>query len=190
MDLLLHTDKEFDQNDSVLPQMFPAEYDGCNFKKINFAQWDLSKTVFIDCQFSDCNLSGVRIVKTSFKEVKFSNCKMTGLHFDQTDPFLFEVDFEDCQLELSSFYKCQLKKTRFIKTQLKEVDFSEANLTEAVFDGSDLLNAVFDNTILEKSDLRKALNYSIDPVKNKVKKIKCSYPGLLGFLQHIDLVIE
>lgn len=190
MELPIYTDKHFELDEAIKAGMFPAEFDGCHFKKINLSQWDLSKTVFIDCLFTDCNLCGARIVKTAFKGIKFRNCKMTGLHFDQADPFLFEVDFEDCQLELSSFYKCQLKKTRFARTLLKEVDFTDANLGEAVFDHADLSLATFDNTFLEKADLRTALNYTIDPQKNKIRKIKCSYPGVLGFMDHLDITIE
>ncbi len=190
MELKLFTDEVFDAEHLLKPEHLPAEFDGCDFRKLNMAQWDLSKSVFMDCVFTECNLSGAKLFKTAFKNVRFQHCKMTGMAFDQTDPFLFEVYFEDAYLELANFYKCQLKKTVFQHCILKEVDFTEANLTEARFDRCDLEKAVFDQTQLEKTDLRTALHYSIDPQKNKIKKLKCSYPGLLGFLDAIDLEID
>lgn len=190
MDLKLHTDILFDQDNNLTAENLPAEFDGCEFRKMNWAQWNLSKTVFMDCVFNECNLSGAKLTKTAFKNVRFINCKMTGMSFDQADPFLFEVYFEDSHLELSNFYKCSLKKTVFLRSVLKEVDFTEANLSDAVFDQCDLEKAIFDQTRLEKTDLRSALDYSIDPKKNHIKKLKCSYPGLLGLLDTVDIVID
>ena len=190
MELTLFTDEVFDAEHPLNPENLPAEFDGCAFNKLNLTQWDLSKAIFMDCVFSECNLSGAKLFKTAFKNVRFQHCKMTGLAFDQTDPFLLEMHFDTSHLELANFYKCQLKKTVFKNSILKEVDFTEANLTEVRFDHCDLEKAVFDQTQLEKTDLRTAIHYSIDPQKNNIKKLKCSYPGLLGFLDAIDLEID
>ncbi len=83
-----------------------------------------------------------------------------------------------------------MKKTHFIECSLKDVDFSEVELSESIFSTCDLMNAIFENTSLIKADLRTALHYSIDPEKNKLKKAKFSYPGILGLLEKYDLIIN
>jgi hypothetical protein len=50
--------------------------------------------------------------------------------------------------------------------------------------------ANFDSTNLEKVDLRTAFNYSISPERNRIKKAKFSSQGLVGLLQHHDIIIE
>jgi fluoroquinolone resistance protein len=115
---------------------------------------------------------------------------MLGLHFMNCNPFLFTVDFDNCSLNVSSFYKMRLKKLRFKNSSLYDVDFTEADLTDAVFDNCDLAMATFDNTILEKADFLSAYNFSIDPEKNRMKKAKFPASGLAGLLDKYQLVIE
>jgi uncharacterized protein YjbI with pentapeptide repeats len=83
-----------------------------------------------------------------------------------------------------------MKKTQFIDCSLKEVDFSEVELTEAVFIACDLIGTVFENTVLVKADLRTAINYSIDPERNKLKKARFSFPAAAGLLNKYQLVID
>jgi uncharacterized protein YjbI with pentapeptide repeats len=124
-----------------------------------------------------------------FKEVKFLDCKLTGLHFDHCDAFLFAVDFDNCLLQLSSFYRLKMRKTNFLRTDLREADFTEADLTGALFEETDLQNAVFDQTILEKANFTKAFNYSINPDNNRIKNALFSYPGVLGLLNKYQITI-
>jgi hypothetical protein len=49
---------------------------------------------------------------------------------------------------------------------------------------------MFEETNLEKTDLRTAYNYTIDPDKNKLKKAAFSLNGLPGLLSKYDIVIE
>ena len=135
-------------------------------------------------------MSMAKLGKTAFKDVKFKDCKLLGLHFDHCDEFLFQVDFENCTLNLASFYKVKLKNTRFKNSTLQETDFTEADLSSALFENCDLAKVVFDNTILEKADLRTSYNYSIDPEANKIKKAKFSRAGVAGLLDKYDIEIE
>jgi fluoroquinolone resistance protein len=73
---------------------------------------------------------------------------------------------------------------------LTEADFSESDLTAAVFDHCDLARATFDHTVLEKADFRTAVNYSIDPEKNKIKKARFSMAGIAGLLDKYDIDIS
>lgn len=167
-----------------------GEYDNCQFVNCNFANTDLSNISFTACEFDTCEISTASLTKTAFRDVKFIGCKLLGLHFEDCNEIGLEVYFDNCIVNLSSFYKKKLKKTTFKNSSLQEADFTETDLTESVFDNCDLLNATFDNTILEKADLRTAYNYSIDPAMNKIKKAKFAKEGIRGLLDKYDIVIE
>ncbi len=167
-----------------------GEYDVCHFTNCNFSNSDLSNVIFIDCTFSACNLSGAKLNKTSLRDCTFKDCKLLGLHFFNCHDFLFAVTFENCNLNLASFYRMKIKKTIFKNCNLQEVDFSEADLSAALLDNCDLALSVFSNTILEKADLKTAYNYSIDPETNYIKKAKFSSNGIAGLLDKYDLEIE
>jgi fluoroquinolone resistance protein len=100
------------------------------------------------------------------------------------------VSFTGCLLNLCTFYKMKIKNTRFVNCSLLEVDFTETDLTAAELNNCNMLQAVFDNTILEKADLRTAINFSIDPERNKLKKAKFSATALSGLLHKYDLIIQ
>lgn len=93
-------------------------------------------------------------------------------------------------MNLSSFYGMKLHKTEFNKCEMREIDFGKTDLTESAFDECDLSNTIFDDSILTKCDFRKAVNYIIDPEKNKIKKAKFSISGLPGLLNKYNIVIE
>lgn len=167
-----------------------GEYVNCTFINCNFANVNLSHFIFDRCRFDTCNLSSVPINQTALREISFVSCKMLGVHFDSCNPFLFAVNFDNCMLNLSSFYKVKLKGIKFKNSSLHEVDFSEADLSNSTFENCDLLQAVFDSSILEKADFRTAINFSINPERNKIKKARFSVQGLPGLLQHLDIYVE
>lgn len=170
-------------------QFTATEYEKCSFTNCDFSSVDLSNVKFIDCSFLNCNLSLVKLLKTSFQDAVFVGCKMLGLRFDDCSDFNLSFRFETCSLNHSSFYKKKIRKTYFEDCQLQDVDFTESDLTGSIFSKCDLLNATFENSILEKVDFRSALNYSIDPHLNRVKKAKFSLSGLPGLLEKFDIDI-
>ena len=93
-------------------------------------------------------------------------------------------------MQLCSFYKLKLKKTIFTSTKLEEVDFTEADLSGSVFENCDLYKTIFQKTILQKADFRTAINYSIDPEQNNIKKAKFSLPDVVGLLNNYDIEIQ
>ena len=183
-------DKQFEGIDYTINKFPAADYENCKFINCNFAEANLSKVTFIDCVFDTCNLSAANIHGASFQETQFINCKMMGLRFEDCNQFLLTVSFTGCLLNLSTFHKVKLKNTRFTNCSLQEVDFTETDLTATEFDVCNLLHAVFDNSILEKADLRTAINFSIDPERNKLKKAKFSATALSGLLHKYDLIIQ
>lgn len=190
MERAYEKDKHFEGIDYTIKKIPAGDYENCQFINCNFAEVNLSKITFIDCVFDTSNLSAANINGTSFQETSFSNCKLMGLRFEDCNQFLFTVSFTGCLLNLSTFYKMKLKNTRFTNCSMQDVDFTETDLTAAELYNCNLLQAVFDNSILEKADLRTAINFSIDPERNKLKKAKISATALSGLLYKYDLVIE
>jgi len=176
-----------DFSNTVLPN---GEYDNCTFVNCQFSNTDLSYNTFSECQFIDCDMANAAIKETAFRDVLFRNCKLLGWQFDECHSFLLSFHFDGCILNYASFYQLKLKKIFFKRCQLLEVDFTECDLSQARFDQCDLSGAVFNRTLLEKADLRTALNYSIDPANNQVKKAKFSLTGIAGLLDKYDISIE
>lgn len=167
-----------------------AEYDNCTFRACDFSEMNLTGYQFSECQFVDCNLSLATVFQTAFRKVDFKNCKLLGVKFEVCNPFLLELNFDQCLLNHASFYQLKLKQIHFKACNLQEVDFTETDLSGAVFEHSDLLNAVFERTVLEKADLRTAFNYRIDPDANQIQKARFSLSGLPGLLSRYQIEIE
>ncbi len=185
------TEKSTVDNKDFTKEPLPkGEYEYCVFSGCDFSNSDLSEVFFSDCEFSACNLSMVNLAKATLRDITFRDCKMLGIRFDNVNQFGLGIAVENCTLNHSSFYQAKLKKTVFRNTSLQEVDFAAAELADAVFDNCDLAFATFDNTNLERADFRTAVNYSIDPELNRVKKAKFSLPGIAGLLSKYDIDIE
>lgn len=183
-------DRTFEREDFTVVASLAREYENCNFVNCDFSSADLARIVFSDCEFTGCNLSMAKLGSTSFRDVSFKDCKLLGLRFDHCSDFLFSVSFENCILNLASFYRLKIKGTVFKDCTMRETDLTGADLTGAKFDNCDLLKAAFDGSILEKADLRTAYNYSFDPELNRIKKAKFSREGLAGLLAKYDIEIE
>jgi uncharacterized protein YjbI with pentapeptide repeats len=113
-----------------------------------------------------------------------------GVNFSDCKIFLLALTFEDCQLNIASFYKLKLKGIHFKNCNLKETDFTETDLSNAILDNCDLTGAIFENTNLQKADFRTAFNYSINPEINSIKKAKFSLTGIMGLLNQYQIEIE
>jgi fluoroquinolone resistance protein len=182
--------QQFDSIDFTQKPLALGEYEHCQFVNCNFSDVNLSHFRFAESVFEGCNLSLVKLGDTAFQDIKFTNCKLLGLRFDHCNPFLLNMRFDNCLLNLSSFYKLKLTKTVWANCQLHEVDFTEADCSQAVFKQCDFAKSIFDHSILEKADLRSSFNYSIDPTKNRIKKAKFGVAGIAGLLDQLDIVIE
>lgn len=181
-------DQHFEKIDFTTLQA--QSYDGCTFSSCQFSNVNLSHFEFSDCEFSECDLSLSKLGNTAWKDVRFYKCKLLGMPFKDSNPFLLQLHFQDCILDVSSFFQVPLKKTSFVDCSLKEVDFTEADLSRTDFSGSDLLMTVFDQSILVHADFRTAKNYSIDPDMNRISKTKFAIDNLAGLLEKHDIVIS
>src|SRR6218665_1540679 len=156
----LFEDKTFDKINFTEQPLEKGDYESCEFINCQFAGVDLSQVNFASCTFRGCNMSMAKMTKTAMRDIRFISCKLMGMPFDSCNEFLFSVGFDECMLNLSSFYKVNLKKTKFKNCSLHETDFTQADLNATVFDNCDFAGATFDRTILENADLRSSYNYS------------------------------
>ncbi len=167
-----------------------GEYERCTFTDCRFAGTDLSGFVFVDCRFEQCDLSNVPLKQSSFRSAAFKGCKMLGLHFEDCNPMLFSVDFEGCQLQMSTFHRLKLKGTRFVGCRLGEVSFTDCDLTKADFNNSELHLTHFDGCTLEQADFRTASGLQLDPDKNRLKGALVTLYQLPGLLEKYQLRVE
>src|SRR6476469_3968677 len=98
-------DETFDKKDFTVTGLEKGAYENCDFINCNFSSAVLSYFSFSECRFKGCNLSMAKTTKTAFTNVQFQDCKLLGLHFDDCNDFFLTVYFENCLLNLSSFYK-------------------------------------------------------------------------------------
>jgi uncharacterized protein YjbI with pentapeptide repeats len=167
-----------------------GEYEKCLFKNLDLSNKKLFEMRFFDCEFINCNVSMANTAQTVFSACQFTACKMLGLHFDHCSAFGLSFSFTECNLSHSVFYKLKIPKTQFNKCVLHECDFTETDLSAALFKECDLLHTKFERTLLEKADLSTAINYSIDPELNKLKKAKFSMPEVLHLLDKYGIIID
>ncbi len=185
-----NSSQTFTQNDFTKTPVAGIEFDDCEFVDCNFSGSNLSDTDFLECRFVNCNFVMAKTSNTGFKDAIFRGCKLMGLDFSVCSDFLFQVNFEQCQLDYALFGKKKMKKTRFVNCSVKEADFSETILSEANFEKSDLSGASFQYCNLEKTDFRSAINFTIDPEHNRMKGARFSAYSLAGLLGKYGLNIE
>ncbi len=187
---VLHKGKTFANVNFAEKRLENREFVKCEFVNCDFNKSDLSQNDFLDCHFKQCNFSLAILDGTGFRDVVFINCKLLGVNFTKCNKFLFSFEFRECFLDYCTFLGTKLKKTNFEGCSLKEVDFSETDLSAAVFKNCDLSGAKFSKTLLERTDFRTAINFSIDPDANKIKKTKFSSLNLAGLLHKHNLDID
>jgi len=178
----IFTSKDFNETNFEI-----AQYETCTFRAIDFKEYSLSGVKFMECEFVDCDLSLVSLTESMFQDVHFTRCKLLGLFFETVKPFLFQVRFDQCNLESTSFAGVNLQNTNFNDCKIVGVDFTETNLSNSVFADCDLSNATFQNTNLSKTDLRTAQNFSIDIRANRVNTAIVLTSNLEGFLKGVGL---
>lgn len=185
----IYEDQLFEKTDSSGLNIDSTEFEECIFKLCDFSKIKITSCKFIQCTFIDCDLSMADLTETQLSDVKFKNCKLMGIHFFRCNKFLFDVGFDTCILDYSSFAEMKIPKTSFSNSNLKGVDFNRTFLEQAHFDGADLNEAIFSGTNLKGADFSTARNYIIDPRDNFLKNAKFSRNGLWGLLTNIGIKI-
>lgn len=172
----------FENADFSASPLPPGDYELVSFTNCTVTKGDLSRRIFYDCTFTNCTLDGVNLTMTGLREATFIDCQLTGVVFDRCDPFLMDVSFTRCVLTNASFAGLTLKRTQFTGCTLHNTNFAHTDLRDSLFDDCDLKGAIFDQTNLEKADFRTARHYALDPERNRIKKARFAWPGLVGLL--------
>lgn len=171
-------------------ELADREFYRCSFAGCDFSNAILTGGKFLDCSFTNCNLSMTKLAQCQMNGVDFKGCKLLGVNFSECVSLLFAVKFEDCMLDYASFARKKMAKTLFVNSSLRNVDFSETDLSKAKFDRVNMAGAVFYHTTLKEADFLTAVNYSIDPEMNTLRKAKFSLQEVAGLLRKYEIVIE
>ena len=89
-----------------------------------------------------------------------------------------------------NFSKLKMNESVLVHSKVNECDFVDTDLSKADFANTDLDGSIFDNTILIKSNFQNAINYSINPLNNKIAGARFSMPEVTFLLHIFDIVIE
>jgi fluoroquinolone resistance protein len=165
-----------------------VEFHKCSFNRCNFSQSILIECRFYDCTFRACDLSLVKLNGSYVRDSKFIGCKIIGINWLEASK-QFSADFEDCMLNLSSFFGMNLKRRKIKGCIANEVDFSESNMTECDCTNTDFAKSTFAKTNLTKANFSGAKNYSIDFRNNNLTKTKFSLPEAISLLDVLDIII-
>jgi fluoroquinolone resistance protein len=160
-------------------------FEGCDFTRSDF-----TCARFLECRFVGCNLSLPKLDGVRLQDVEFENCKLVGADFTQCDKMFLGLRFKKCLLDTSNFSDLDLKNTLFQECVIRDTCFTNAHLVGVDFKGSDLKGSTFHNTNLSKADFRAAVNYSVNPVTNKLLGARFSEPEVMALLQYLGIVIE
>jgi uncharacterized protein YjbI with pentapeptide repeats len=184
-----HYDTTFEALDLKSRVIEAKRFDHCLFTACHFTEAHFIHCRFIDCRFVSCDLSNLKLGGSSFRSVIFENSKLLGMNFTQAAS-LIPFHAVGCMLDYASFAGLTLKKARFERCSVREVDFAEADLSEGFFGAANLAGSRFLNTNLTKADFRGAVNYTIGPRDNILKKARFSLPEALSLLYGLGIVIE
>jgi len=186
----LFLDKTYTGVNFTTQKFLKGEYDHCSFIDCNFEELHLSNLSFLECTFKECNLTNVKWGGTTLNNVRFEHCKILGADFSVCNPFMLDIGFKDCVLDLANFSVLEIHGTAFNNCSLQEVDFTETQLNNAIFPTCNFKGAIFDNTNLQKTDFTSAINYTIDPNQNQLKDTQFSIAGLSGLLKQHHIIIK
>lgn len=184
-----HEDREFSDLNLTQADLSGYSFENCIFSRCNLSGATPAKVRFISCSFIFCDLSNVVLKNARIRDSAFKTSKLIGIQWVQLDDFV-NPSFDECNLNYCNFVGLKLKKTKFFKCSLKETDFSQSDLAESSFLESDLCETRFNETNLIKSDFRGAVNYTINPIGNKIRGARFSLPEAQGLLVGLGIIIE
>lgn len=171
-----------------------AHFTDCVFEDCDFSEARLSSCRWADCTFRRCDLSLVDLSDSAFSGVRFEECKLVGVNWTLADWDQLRLDdrlgFKACNMNHSTFIGLKLPQLHVIDCQASNLDFRGADLCEADFSGSDLTDSLFGETDLRQADFRKARNYSISPLDNKISGAAFSLPEAMALLYHLDISLD
>jgi len=183
-------DKTFKFEDFSGISFLGCSFSNCSFESCNFTESSWKNAKFCYCSFRNCHISLVNLKGCRLQEVLFEECKIIGAEFFKCNTdFIFSIDIKKSFIQYCNFSDLDMRKTSFIESKMYNCTFVNTCLIEADFSKTDLQATLFRHCNLTKSNFCGALNYVIDPLVNKVKKAKFSFPEVMGLLKGFDIQI-
>ena len=164
-------------------------FEECVFENCSFVTCTFERCRFLTCKLTGCILSAIMPTNTRFEDVSFVSCKAIGVNWSRAMETR-KLRFRDSQVNYSNFRFAKLPDLMMVNCEARDSDFIEADLKGAVMKKTDFQNTYFSKTNLTNADFREAVNYSIDPATNILKKTKFSMPEVMGLLDSFDIIIE
>jgi fluoroquinolone resistance protein len=162
----------------------------CTFKNCSFMETDCKTVLFSSCVFDRCDIGLAQLDGARFLNICFSDTKLIGLDFSKCNhKLLFSIAMQRCLLQCCNFSGINMKKTSFKGSKVHESSFTDTFLLEADFSECDLLKTIFHNANLNKANFCEAKNYMIDPLANKLKNAKFSFPEAINLLKGLGIEI-
>ncbi|WP_131783766.1 pentapeptide repeat-containing protein [Legionella gresilensis] len=169
-------------------------FENCKFEKTNFNEAKLINCKFIDCEFLSCDLSAIQIINSSFSDTTFLESKLMGINWTKAKWPLIRltspVQFYRSNISYSSFYGLDLKEIIIEECIAHDVDFREGNFSKGNFMLTNFERSLFIHTNLNSTSFIDAINYSINPTENDIRKAKFSIPEVLSLLRGFQIEIE
>lgn len=172
------------------------EFNDCTFSQCVFQEMAFRDCKFHRCVFKKCDLSLAKLDGTVFTETKFEDCKLLGINWTTSAwgkskvAAMKPVDFTGCSLNYNVFMGMSLRRVVMTQCTALDVGFEDANLSEADCRETDFAGSRFSRTDLTGADFRRARNYSISPLSNKIKGAKFTLPEAMSLLDGLGIVLE
>jgi uncharacterized protein YjbI with pentapeptide repeats len=185
----VYDDTMFEKENFADADLSGIEFQSCTFLNCELSGANLSGAKLHDCRFEGCNLSMANIHGTTLNDVVFSGCKALGVHFSDAHKLLFKVSFNNTNLDYAAFTARKMPKTIFAGCSLKEAGFAQCDLTGSVFNDCDLYGAIFNSTNLTSVNFVTAINFTVDPDINTIRKASFAMDSLPCLLEKHQLNI-
>ncbi len=183
------TEQRFKDVDCRSLSLASSRFYECIFESCIFTEAKLLNCEFVDCIFKNCDLSNVKLVGAAIRRCEFIDCKLIGVNWTEAKDLSHPI-FKSCKLNYSNFTGLDLRKSSITDCLAVDVELVQANLSESDCRGTDFAGCRFANTNLTKADFRSAINYTIRPDSNLIKKAKFSLPEATLLLYGLDIILE
>ncbi len=165
-------------------------YEDQHFLKESFKDADLRGKIFRNCRFERCSFNNVKFEGCRFQEVHFEDCKIVGGDFTRIDQMFLTLSCKKCLIHTCNFSDLNLKNTSFSGSTIRETHFSHVNLTGSDFQDCDLQGSIFHQSDLSRANLINAVNFSINPLSNKLKGTKFSRETASALLEFLGIELH
>ncbi|ABM01804.1 pentapeptide repeat-containing protein [Shewanella amazonensis] len=187
----LYYDTRFEQLDMANACFRDMEFEDCVFSDCDFSAARFQHCRFNQCRFERCNLSLVVFAASRLFGVSFVESKLIGVDWTRADwPDFhrdFELAFQRCILNDSSFYGLTMKQLMMAECRVQEVDFRHSNFSGASLTHCDFSGSLFVQTNLSRADFSGSEGFNINVLENTLKGATFSRFDALSLLESLGI---